>query len=88
MAAIVLEDFYKSYTSSALSERSTQILMKSTVVIFGTICLAIIFTMDNLDFILKILMTVSTISNGASLAIFSMGILLPWTTEIVNKRVF
>lgn len=85
MAAVVLEDFYKTCFNNPLSKLHTQILMRATVVIFGAICLAMVFIMDKLGSIVQISMSVSAITNGASLAIFIMGALLPWATGIVRS---
>lgn len=86
MAAVILEDFYKSYFINPLSELNTQILMKTTVVLFGAVCIAMVFIMEKLGSILQISMSVGAVSNGASIGIFSMGALLPWTTGIVRAH--
>lgn len=38
LAAMVLEDFYKPFFTKKLNDKSTQILMKASVVIYGLIC--------------------------------------------------
>lgn len=40
MAAVVLEDFYKPFSKKPLTEKQTEILMKTVVVVLGVICLS------------------------------------------------
>lgn len=86
MAAVVLEDFYKGCFSKPLNDFNTQILLKTTTVIFGAICIGMIFIMEKIGSILQITMSVSAISNGTSLGIFIMGALIPWIRGIVRNR--
>lgn len=86
MSAIVLEDFYKSCFVKPLSERSSQMLMKATVVVFGAICMCFVFVVEKLGTVLQLTMSFVGIANGASLGLFCMGALLPWTTGTVRRK--
>ncbi|GJQ70266.1 hypothetical protein Trydic_g22707 [Trypoxylus dichotomus] len=78
MAAVVLEDCYKSFFTKDLSEKQTYILMKSTVILMGAVCVGLVFIVEKLGTVLQLTMSVGPIANGPSLALFTMGILLPW----------
>jgi len=46
MAAVVLEDFVKSFIKTPFTPKSADIFMKLTVVILGTICVALVFVVE------------------------------------------
>lgn len=54
MAAIILEDFSKSFFHVHLSENQTNILMKSTVIIMGVICVGLVFVVEKLGTVLQV----------------------------------
>ncbi|XP_069696484.1 sodium-coupled monocarboxylate transporter 1-like isoform X2 [Periplaneta americana] len=81
MAAVVLEDFYKTWFLHQLSPRQTDILMKSVVVILGTICVALVFVVEHLGSVLQMSMSLSGVTHGSSLGIFSMGLFFPWVNS-------
>ncbi|PNF28804.1 Sodium-coupled monocarboxylate transporter 1 [Cryptotermes secundus] len=81
MAAVVLEDFYKTWFSHKLSPRQTDILMKTVVVVVGTVCVGLVFVVEKLGAVLQMSMSLSGITHGASLGIFSMGLFLPWVNS-------
>ncbi|CAH1108786.1 unnamed protein product [Psylliodes chrysocephalus] len=78
MAAIVLEDFYKPFFSKQLNEKQSFILMKSTVIITGLICIGLVFVVERLGAVLQLSVSIGSIANGPSLGVSTMGILLPW----------
>ncbi|KAF5304402.1 hypothetical protein FQA39_LY19005 [Lamprigera yunnana] len=81
MAAVVLEDFYKPLFSKNISERHTNIVMKSTTVLVGSICVGLVFVVEKLGTVLQLSVTVNSITAGPSLALFVMGALMPWVTS-------
>lgn len=54
IAAISLEDFYKSAFKKTLTEKQTFILMKSSVVLFGAGCVALAFVVEQLGGVLQV----------------------------------
>lgn len=79
MAAVVLEDFLKPFRKTPFTPRAADILMKLTVVILGTICVALVFVVERTgSHVLQLTTSLSSITSGPSLGIFSMGVLLPW----------
>ncbi|KAK4880273.1 hypothetical protein RN001_008419 [Aquatica leii] len=81
MAAVVLEDFYKPMFVKKLSERHTYILMKTTIVTLGIVCVGLVFIIEKLGSVLQLSMSIGAITAGPSLALFGMGVLLPWITS-------
>lgn len=53
MAAVVLEDFYKPFFKKQLNQRSTEILMKVTVVTLGVLCVVLVFVVEKLGAVLQ-----------------------------------
>lgn len=53
MAAVVLEDFYKPFFKTKLTEKRTYLLMKMTVLITGTICVGLVFVVEKLGPVLQ-----------------------------------
>ncbi|EFN84448.1 Sodium-coupled monocarboxylate transporter 1 [Harpegnathos saltator] len=83
MAAVVLEDFVKPFIKTPFTRKSTDIFLKLTVVVLGVICVALVFVVEKTDtHVLQLSISLSAMTTGPTLAIFSMGILLPW----VNAR--
>lgn len=83
MAAVVLEDFYKPFFTIQLTKRQTEFLMKTTVVVMGSICVALVLVVEKLGAVLQLTLSISAITSGPALGIFTMGVLLPW----VNAKV-
>ncbi|XP_068904857.1 sodium-coupled monocarboxylate transporter 1-like [Tenebrio molitor] len=81
MAAVILEDFQKVYIRRSLSERMSSIIMKLSVVIFGTLCVGLVYIIEKLGAILQVYMSVGAVTNGTTLGLFTVGILLPWVNE-------
>ncbi|CAG9771999.1 unnamed protein product [Ceutorhynchus assimilis] len=77
MSAVVLEDFYKPFFQKELSKKQTDILMKCTVLIFGIICVALVFVVEKLGAVLQLSISIGAITSGPSLGIFTMGMLIP-----------
>ncbi|XP_069696488.1 sodium-coupled monocarboxylate transporter 1-like [Periplaneta americana] len=78
MAAVILEDFYKSLFKHQLSPRKTNILLKTVVAVLGVTSVSLVFVVEKLGSVLELTLSLIGVSNGASLGIFSMGLFLPW----------
>ncbi|XP_065162813.1 sodium-coupled monocarboxylate transporter 1-like [Atheta coriaria] len=78
MAAVVLEDFYKTCFKKKLTDEQTYILMKSSVVVLGVICVVLVFLVEKMGAVLQLTASIGAISAGPCLSLFTMGILLPW----------
>ncbi|XP_018331292.1 sodium-coupled monocarboxylate transporter 1-like isoform X2 [Agrilus planipennis] len=80
MSAVVLEDVYKSFLRKEVTEKQSCIIMRITVIIFGMICVGMVGIVEKLGAVLQATMSIGAIAHGPSLALFSMGVLLPWVT--------
>ncbi|KZC10252.1 Sodium-coupled monocarboxylate transporter 1 [Dufourea novaeangliae] len=79
MSAVVLEDFVKPFCKTPFTPRAADILMKVTVVVLGIVCVGLVFVVEKTgSHVLQLTTSLSSITSGPSLGIFSMGILLPW----------
>ncbi|XP_047346992.1 sodium-coupled monocarboxylate transporter 1-like isoform X1 [Vespa velutina] len=79
MAAVVLEDFIKPFRKTGFTPRVADIFMKLTVIIVGAICVALAFVVEKAGLhVLQLSVSLNSITNGPSLGIFTMGVLLPW----------
>ncbi|CAL1679277.1 unnamed protein product [Lasius platythorax] len=79
MAAVVLEDFVKPFIKTPFTRRAADIFMKLTVVILGVTCVGLVFVVEQTGTqVLQLSISLGAITNGPSLGIFSMGMLLPW----------
>ncbi|KAL0278354.1 UNVERIFIED_CONTAM: hypothetical protein PYX00_000192 [Menopon gallinae] len=78
MAAVVLEDFIKPYFPTKLSNRATDILLKNVVILFGGLCIGLVFAVEKLGAVLQLSMSLSAVTSGPAFAIFSAGVLFPW----------
>ncbi|XP_014234000.1 sodium-coupled monocarboxylate transporter 1-like [Trichogramma pretiosum] len=83
MAAVVLEDFIKpalaSRSCEPLSKRRVDLLMKLTVLVLGVVCTGLVFVVEKTSsHVLQLTFSLSAITSGPSLGIFSMGVLVPW----------
>lgn len=78
MSAVILEDFIKSFIKKPLTQKQTHYVMRFVVAIFGFICVCLVFLVEKLGTVLQLSISLSAVSNGPLLGIFTMGVLLPW----------
>lgn len=78
MSAVILEDFFKCFIKKPLTEKQTHYIMRGVVAIFGTICLCLVFVVEKLGAVLQLSMSLSAVTNGPLLGIFTLGVMLPW----------
>ncbi|VEN34324.1 unnamed protein product [Callosobruchus maculatus] len=79
MAAVFLEDFYKPFFSTkTLPNKQTLYVMKCTVIIFGAVCLGMVYVIEKLGTILQLTLSMGAVASGPSLGLFTMGVLMPW----------
>jgi hypothetical protein len=55
MAAVILEDYYHFFFTKQLTEKQSSILMKLTVIIFGIICVSLVYVIEHLGAVLQVL---------------------------------
>lgn len=54
MSAVILEDFYRPWFSKDLSETHVQIVMKLSVILFGSLCVALVQIVEKLGTVLQV----------------------------------
>ncbi|XP_017116374.1 sodium-coupled monocarboxylate transporter 1 [Drosophila elegans] len=81
LSAVVLEDFVKTFRKTSLSEAQTAFVMRSVVVVFGVIFVALVFAVEKLGAVLQLTITLSSVANGPLLGIFTAGVMLPWVNS-------
>lgn len=54
MSAVTLEDFVKPFTTKRISYRLTSFIMRSAAVLFGIICLGLVFLVEKLGTVLQV----------------------------------
>jgi sodium-coupled monocarboxylate transporter 8/12 len=52
--------------------------MRSVVVIFGVLCVALVFVVEKMGTVLQLTMSLEAITNGPLFGVFTIGIFLPW----------
>ncbi|XP_065364979.1 sodium-coupled monocarboxylate transporter 1 [Calliphora vicina] len=82
MSAVILEDFFKMFARKPLTKRETSFIMRIVVVVFGFICVALVFVVEKLGTVLQLSITLSSVANGPLLGIFTLGVMIPWVGEI------
>lgn len=83
MAAIVLEDYYKPFVKTALTERQTKNVMRGTVLVIGIVSVSLVFVVEHMGTVLQLTTTLSSMAGGPLFGVFLVGLLCPW----VKKRV-
>lgn len=80
MSAVILEDFFKTFTNTPLTDKQTNYIMRGVVAIFGAICVCLVLVVEKLGSVLQLSMSVGAVTNGPLLGIFTMGVAIPWVT--------
>ncbi|XP_065361495.1 sodium-coupled monocarboxylate transporter 1 isoform X4 [Calliphora vicina] len=81
LSAVVLEDFIKPNMKKELSERSTAIIMRLVVIVFGLSSICLVYVVEKLGMVLQLSATLQSILYGPMLGIFTVGMLMPWINE-------
>uniref|UniRef100_A0A336LDW2 CSON003949 protein n=1 Tax=Culicoides sonorensis TaxID=179676 RepID=A0A336LDW2_CULSO len=78
ITAVILEDFIKPFQKDPLSEKTTAIIMKSTVIIVGLFSTGMVFIVEKLGPVLQLAITFAGVTYGPLLGIFTMGLTMPY----------
>ena len=89
LSAVMLEDFFKPFSKTPLTEKQTKYIMRGVVVVLGAICVALVFVVEQLGgSVLMLSMSLGSISQGPLLGVFTCGVLLPWVTGTVSLLIY
>lgn len=78
MSAVMLEDFFKTFSKVPLTDKQTGYIMRGVVAIFGAICVCLVLVVEKLGSVLQLSMSLGAVTNGPLLGIFTMGVMIPW----------
>lgn len=54
MSSIVLQDFVRPFMPQKMSDRLTNVIMKSVVLFFGSVCVILVFLIEKLGTVLQV----------------------------------
>lgn len=77
-AGVVLDDFWRSYSSRPLTDRQAAVFAKATCAAFGMVCVGIMMAMQNVEYMIQVAMTLTGIAAGTQFGLFSLGMFNPW----------
>lgn len=78
LSAVLLEDFFKTFAKKPLTQKQTHYIMRGSVAILGSVCVALVFVVEKLGSVLQLSMSLSAVTNGPLLGIFTLGVMVPW----------
>lgn len=82
MAALVLEDYCKPFFKNGIPESTSAIVMRGTVLILGSLSVALVYVVQHLGSVLQLSMSVPAACVGSVFGIYTIGMFLPW----IGKR--
>lgn len=77
-SAVVLEDFCKPFAKNGISEKTSAIIMRMTVIVIGVVSVAMVYVVQHMGSVLQLSLTVPSICFGPMLGIYIIGLTLPW----------
>lgn len=84
LSAVVLEDFFKSFSKRPFTERETALIMRGTVFVFGISAVALVYVVEHMGSVLQLSMSVPTVSFGPILGMYILGMFFPWVNSNVR----
>ncbi|XP_065216493.1 sodium-coupled monocarboxylate transporter 1-like [Planococcus citri] len=81
MTGVIFEDMIKPFCKSPVTESRASTILKIVVVIIGVICVAMVFVVERLGTLIQAGKSLSGITAGPLLGMFSLGMFFPWANE-------
>jgi solute carrier family 5 (sodium-coupled monocarboxylate transporter), member 8/12 len=78
MSAVVLEDYFKPFFKNGISERTSAIIMRGTVLILGIVSVLLVYVVQHLGQVLQLSMSLPAMFQGSIFGIFMIGMFVPW----------
>ncbi|KAI5641345.1 sodium:solute symporter family domain-containing protein [Phthorimaea operculella] len=78
MCGVIFEDLIRPAYNKPISERTASFIMKIIVVVIGIACVALVFLVEHMGALIQAGKSLSGITAGSLLGLFSMGLFLPW----------
>lgn len=87
LAGQIFEDFVQpSLKKKTLAEETKSNIIKLIVVVIGLISFGMVFVVENLSGVMELQMALNGFATGPTLAIFTMGIYVPFANSDVSKN--
>uniref|UniRef100_A0A7G3AU22 Putative sodium/solute symporter n=1 Tax=Lutzomyia longipalpis TaxID=7200 RepID=A0A7G3AU22_LUTLO len=81
ISGVIYQDYIRKIPGFQDTEKRANIWMRMIVVLSGVFCVLSGFIVDKFGSLLEIIMTISTVSSGATLGVYCLGMLNPWANE-------
>ncbi|XP_001951358.1 putative sodium-dependent multivitamin transporter isoform X1 [Acyrthosiphon pisum] len=81
LAAITMEDYIKPFKKQEISDKKRVYLMKILVLVYGSVCIILSFLAKYMGSVLQTALTIFGVIGGPVLAVFTLGILLPYINQ-------
>lgn len=78
MSCVILEDFCKPFWKSEISEATSSIIMRGTVLVLGILAVALVYIVQHMGSVLQLSMSIPTACFGPMLGVYVIGFTLPW----------
>lgn len=65
------------------TERRANMIMKATIVLIGALCIALGFVVEKSTSLFEVVLTLSSLTNGAVFGVFSLALFYPWSSQKV-----
>ncbi|CAH1964545.1 unnamed protein product [Acanthoscelides obtectus] len=80
-AQVFLEDFVYGCLRIQLNERTGKILVKTVVLVLGSVAVAFLYVVEHLGGVLPLASALSSIAAGTTCGVFTLGMLVPWSNS-------
>ncbi|KAJ8917443.1 hypothetical protein NQ315_005490 [Exocentrus adspersus] len=77
-AQVFLEDFVKGCMRITLTERTAKLVVKSVVLVLGTVALGFLYVVEHMGGVLAMASSLSAIAASTTCGIFTLGMVVPW----------
>lgn len=81
LSGIIYEDWIRPFKFFKHSDRTSNLSMKTIVVVLGVYCVAMGLVVDQFQNILQMVMTIAGVTSGATMGVFFLGLLWPWANN-------
>ncbi|XP_063925858.1 sodium-coupled monocarboxylate transporter 2-like [Zophobas morio] len=77
LSGVIYKDFICNAFTKNFTESQAVNIVKSTVVVTGTLCILLSFFVENLGGLFQVALNILSVANGPLLGMFSLGLLIP-----------
>ena len=88
MTGVIFEDFIRPTLKKPMSEARASLVMKVMVAMIGLVCVALVFLVEHMGTLVQAGKSLSGITAGSLLGVFSLGMFFPWANANVNHCLF